>query len=145
LQLIVPHRAGFHTHNDHKDSWTNEIKDHRVLHPDGRYYWIMRVSSTDAAVRGIKTGDLVRAFNDRGSVILSAQVTERMVPGVAHSYESCAEYDPIGVPGDSSDRGGCVNVLSPSRFITPMSSGMSNNSCLIQIEKWHGSMEEGVA
>jgi anaerobic selenocysteine-containing dehydrogenase len=139
LQLIMPHpRYSFHTHNDAKDSWTNEIKDHRVLHPDGRYYWIMRISSKDAETRGIKTGDLIRAFNDRGSVILSSQVTERMVPGVAHSYESCAEYDPIGEPGESSDRGGCVNVLSPSRFITPTSSGMANNSCLIQIEKWEG-------
>ena len=68
-----------------------------------------------------------------------------MAPGVAHSYESCAEYDPIGEPGESADRGGCVNVLSPSRFITPMSSGMANNSCLVQIEngtarwtrRWH--------
>ncbi|HLA80389.1 MAG TPA: molybdopterin dinucleotide binding domain-containing protein, partial [Thermoleophilia bacterium] len=139
LQLIMPHpRYSFHTHNDAKGSWTNEIKDHRVLHSDGRYYWIMRVSTKDAVARGIKHGDLIRAFNDRGEVILSAQLTERMVPGVAHSYESCAEYDPIGEPGESADRGGCVNVLSPSRFITPMSSGMANNSCLIQIEKWEG-------
>ncbi len=146
LQLIMPHpRFTFHTHNDAKDSWTNEIKDHRVLHSDGRYYWIMRVSSTDAAARGIADGDLIRAFNDRGSVILSVQVTERMAPGVAHSYESCAEYDPIGTPGESSDRGGCVNVLSSSRFITPMSSGMANNSCLIQIEKYDASLDKGVA
>ena len=48
----MPHpRYTFHTHNDAKDSWTNEIKDHRVLHPDGRYYWIMRLSST-APLRG---------------------------------------------------------------------------------------------
>jgi trimethylamine-N-oxide reductase (cytochrome c) len=51
----------------------------------------------------------------------------------------------MGTPGESSDRGGCVNVLSPSRFITPMSSGMANNSCLIQIEKWDGSMDKEVA
>ncbi len=129
LQLIMPHpRYSFHTHNDAKVSWTNEIKDHRVLHPDGRYYWIMRLSRLDEADRCFATGDLIRAFNDRGSVILSAQVTERMAPGVAHSYESCAEYDPIGEPGESPDRGGCVNVLSPSRFITPTSSWMANYS-----------------
>ena len=68
-----------------------------------------------------------------------------MVPGVAHSYESSAEYDPIGEPGESTDRGGCVNVLSPSRFITPTSSGMANNSCLIQIEKWEGPMDKEAA
>ena len=64
---------------------------------------------------------------------------------MAHSYESCAEYDPIGKPGESTDRGGCVNVLSPSRFITPMSSGMANNSCLIEIEKYDAPLDEEVA
>ncbi len=146
LQLIMPHpRYSFHTHGDAKDSWTNEVKDHRVLHPDGRYYWIIRINPKDAAPRGIKTGDLVRVFNDRGSVVLSAQVTERMLPGVVHSYESCAEYDPVGEPGESPDRGGCVNLLSPSRFITPTSSGMANNSCLVQIEKWAGALTQGAS
>ena len=28
-----------------KDSWTDEIKDHRVLKEDGQYYWIMRVNA----------------------------------------------------------------------------------------------------
>jgi hypothetical protein len=36
---------------------------------DGHHYWIMRLNSKDAA-RGIADGDLIRAFNDRGSVIL---------------------------------------------------------------------------
>ena len=59
-------------------------------------------------------------------------------PGTVHSYESCAEYDPLGVPGESPDRGGCVNILTNIRLITPYSGGMSNNSCLIQVEKWEG-------
>ena len=139
LQLISPHsRYSFHTIGDAKDSWTNEVKDHRVLKEDGHYYWIMRLNSTDAQARGIAEGDLIRAFNDRGSVILAARVTDRMAPGVAHSYESCAEYDPLGAPGESPDRAGCINILTPKRFITPTSSGMSCNSCLIQVEKWEG-------
>ncbi|MBN1319812.1 MAG: molybdopterin-dependent oxidoreductase [Thermoleophilia bacterium] len=142
LQLISPHpRYSFHTMGDSKDSWTREIKDNRVLKEDGRYYWIMRVNSKDAHARGIQDGELLRAFNDRGSVIFAAAVTERMAPGVVHAYESCADYDPVGVPGESPDRAGCVNILTPSRFITPMSSGMANNSCLVQIEKWEGQPE----
>ena len=118
--------------------WTNEVKDHRVLKEDGRYYWIIRISTRDAAARGIADGDLVRAFNDRGSVILAAQVTERVPPGTVHSYESCADYDPAGAPGESPDRAGCVNILTPKRFITPTSTAMANNSCLIEVEKWEG-------
>ncbi len=139
LQLISPHpRFSFHTMGDAKDSWTNEVKDHRLRREDGRYYWIIRINSGDAAARSIADGDLVRAFNDRGSVILAAQVTERVPPGTVHSYESCADYDPLGAPGESPDQAGCVNILTPKRFITPTSTGMANNSCLIQVERWAG-------
>ena len=110
----------------------------RILHPDGHRYWIMRLNSVDAAARGIAEGDLVRAFNDRGSVVLSAQITERVAPGTVHSYESSADYLPLGEPGESTDAAGCVNILTSKRYITPTSTAMSNNSCLIQVEKWEG-------
>ena len=64
--MVSPHaRFSFHTMGDGKDSWSNDIKDHRVLKEDGHYYWIMRLNSEDAAARGIDDGDLVRAYNDR--------------------------------------------------------------------------------
>ena len=91
---------------DAKDSWMNEVKDNRVLKEDGNYYWIMRVNGKDAAARGIADGDLIRAFNDRGSVILAAQVTERVPPGTVHSYESCGDYEALGEPGHSPDISG---------------------------------------
>ena len=115
----------------------NDIKDHRVL-IDGHYYWIIRLNSIDAEARGIKDGDLVRAFNQRGSVILCAQVGERMQPGTVHSYESCAVYDPIGTPGQSADRGGCVNMLAPARYMSKYACGQAPNSAYIEVEKWDG-------
>ena len=157
LQMVSPHpKFSFHTMGDAKDSWMNEVKDNRVLKEDGNYYWIMRVNGKDAAARGIADGDLIRAFNDRGSVILVAQVTERVPPGTVHSYESCGDYEPLGEPGHSPDISGCVNILTPKRYITPTSTAMANNSCLIQVEKWDGrstraarpgskAREEGVA
>ena len=107
-----------------------------MLKEDGRYYWIMRMNPVDAAARAIKDGDLIRAFNDRGSVVLAARVTERMRPATVHSYESSAIYDPVGAPGESTDRGGCVNMLTPKRFLTPTSTGQAPNSCLVEVEKW---------
>jgi hypothetical protein len=29
-------------------------------------------------------------------------------------------------------------MLTPARFITPTSTAMANNSCLIQVEQWEG-------
>ena len=139
LQMVSPHpRFSFHTMGDSKGTWLNEVDEHRILHDDGHRYWIIRLNSKDAEARGLVEGDLVRAFNDRGEVILHVQLTERVAPGTVHSYESCADYLPTGEPGVSADIAGCVNILTNKRFITPTSNAMSNNSCLIQVEKWEG-------
>ncbi len=144
LQLISPHpRFSFHTMGDGKDSIINDIKDHRVL-IDGYYYWIVRINSKDAAARKIKVNDLVNVFNDRGAVICAAQLTERIPPGTVHSYESCAVYDPVGEPGESSDRGGCINQLTPSRMIIKKSHATASNACLVQIEAWPSKKEESL-
>lgn len=140
IQIITPHpRYSFHTMYDGKESWMNEVPEHRVKAPDGHYYWVLRINPKDAEKRGIKEGDIVKAFNDRGAVLLSAQVTSRVPSGIAHAWESCAVYDPIGEPGASPDRGGCINILTPERFISKNACGMAPGSCLIEIEKWRAS------
>jgi len=138
LQLITPHpKFSFHTMNDGKDCWMNEIPDHRIKTKDGYYYWVIRINPVDAEKRGIKDGDVVKAYNDRGSVLLGAQVTGRVPPDVVHSYESCAIYDPLE-PGKvgSVDRGGCVNLMTPHRFMSKNANAQAPNSCLIEIEKY---------
>ncbi len=58
----------------------NDIKDHREW-INGHYYWIIRLNTEDAKVRGIKEHDLVRVFNNRGAVICAAHITSRLIPG----------------------------------------------------------------
>ena len=136
LQLITPHpRYSFHTHTDGKDSTINDIEAHRVL-IDDHYYWPARINPEDARERGIAHHDLIRLFNDRGDVICAAVLTERILPGVIHSYESSAVYDPIGEPGLSPERGGCVNQLTSARPQTAKTTASAPNSCLIQVEQW---------
>jgi trimethylamine-N-oxide reductase (cytochrome c) len=136
LQLMSPHaRYSFHTHHDGKHGVLNEIPDHRVL-VGGHYYWIARLSPADAEARGIGDDDLVRLYNDRGGVICTARLSERVRPGVVHSYESSAVYEPLGAPGHSDDRGGCVNLLTPKRMMIERSHAMAAGSCLVEVEKW---------
>ncbi len=138
LQLITPHaRFSFHTQGDGKDSFLNDIKDHREL-IDGHYYWIIRLNPADAETRGIAHHDLVRIFNNRGAVVCVAHVTTRLKQGVVHSYESSAIYDPMGRPGASVDRGGCVNLLSPSRTQIKNAHSMANSLAMVEIDKWDG-------
>jgi molybdopterin guanine dinucleotide-containing S/N-oxide reductase-like protein len=138
LQLISPHpRFSFHTQTDGKDSIINDIEDHRVL-VDGHYYWVARMNPADAAARGIGHRDLVELYNDRGAVICSASLTQRLAPGVISAAESSANYEPIAEAGTSPDRGGCVNTLTPKRHMSAQTSGSAPNSCLIQVRKWAG-------
>jgi anaerobic selenocysteine-containing dehydrogenase len=89
-------------------------------------------------MRGLRDRDLVKVFNDRGAVLCAAQLTQRVPPGTVHSYESSAVYDPIGEPGASPDRGGCMNILTPSRPMIKKSHSFAANSCLVEIKKWLG-------
>lgn len=137
LQLLSPHvRFSYHTHYDRRGSWLTEIPGHRI-NKEGYGWQIARINPADAEPRDIRNGDIVKLYNDRGAVLCIAQVTERVRPGVIHSYESCGQYDPLE-PGraGSTDRGGCVNLLTPSRMLSKNAPGMAPNSCLIEISKW---------
>ncbi|MDH5750525.1 MAG: molybdopterin-dependent oxidoreductase, partial [Rhodospirillales bacterium] len=141
LQLITPHsRYSFHTKGDGKDGVLNDIPDHRI-NIDGYYYWIVRLNSEDAANRGIAAGNLVKLYNDRGAVICAAQLTERLQPGVVHCRQASAIYDPLGRPGYSADKAGCVNQVTPKRTQTEHTHASAPNSCLIEVEIWDGSAE----
>ena len=138
LQLLTPHpRFSFHTQGDGKDSFLNDIPDHRRL-INGHYYWIIRMNPKDAAARGIGNDDLVKVHNERGAVICAAMLTNRLPAGVAHGYESSANYKPLGEPGKSVDIGGCLNLLSPKRSQVKQAHAMASSSALVEIEPWDG-------
>jgi molybdopterin guanine dinucleotide-containing S/N-oxide reductase-like protein len=140
LQLVSAHpRFSFHTQFDAKSCWSDEVPHHRRL-IDGYRYWVIRINPADAAKRGIKDGDIVKVHNDRGVILCAATVTNRMKPGVVHSYSSGGGYDPMGEPGNNKtiDRGGTVNQLTPSRGLSKNCPGMAPGSCLVEIGKWEG-------
>jgi molybdopterin guanine dinucleotide-containing S/N-oxide reductase-like protein len=138
LQLMSPHpRYSFHTHADGKDSFINDIEDHRVM-VDGKFYWVLRVNPIDAKARGIKHHQLVKIFNNRGAVICVAQLTGRVRPGVVHGYESCARYETLGEPGKSVEVGGTLNVLTPKKNQLERVHALGNSNCLVQVEAWNG-------
>ena len=134
--MLTPHpRFSFHTQGDAKDTFINDISDHRVR-VDGYDYWVIRINSRDAEKRKIKNNDLVKVFNDQGAVICAAQVTDRIMEGSAHGYESCAKYDPLGKPGESVDRGGMLNLLTPKKSQIKKAHSMGNSTALVELELW---------
>ncbi len=138
LRLLSPHpRYTFHVMGDDDSSTVREIRDHRVR-VDGHDYLVARVNRQDAAARGVADDDLIRLWNNRGSVVCAAQLTDRLRPGVVSASASSAKYQPVGEPGNSTDLGGCINLLSPKKCITEQTTSMAPNATLIQFEKWTG-------
>ncbi len=124
-------RYRFHSQND-TVSWLHEIPAHKII-KDGYPFEALWMSTKDAKARGIKHSDLVRIFNERGSVITAAYVTERMMPGVVR-IPNGANYNPIEI--GKSSMGGTINTISPYNPTSKNSFGMAVNGYLVQVEKW---------
>ncbi len=89
----------------------------------------MTINADDAKARGIRNGDLVKVFNDRGTVMIPAFITETIMPGVVNISEG-GWYDP---DENGVDRGGCPNVLTKSE--QSPGGAWCTHTCLVQVEK----------
>jgi trimethylamine-N-oxide reductase (cytochrome c) len=113
-------------------SWFHEIPTCKVRGADGYLYEPVWISPIDAEKRGIKDGELVKIFNERGAVLAGAFVTERIMPGVAY-IDHGARYDPI-VPGEL-DRGGAINTITPHNITSKNAAGMATSGFLVEVER----------
>jgi anaerobic selenocysteine-containing dehydrogenase len=86
----------------------------------------LKISSQDAASRGITAGDQVRVFNQRGSCLLVATIDGTVAPGVV-----CA---PSTRWAKLSPAFRNVNALVSER-LTDKGGGPTFYSCLVQVEK----------
>ncbi len=113
-------------------SWTREIPTCKVKGWDGYLYEPCWLNPQTAFERGIKNGDIVKVYNQRGAVLGGAYITERLIPGVAY-MDHGARCDWI-IPG-SLDRGGAINLISPSEIISQNCPGMASSGYLVEVEK----------
>ncbi len=91
------------------------------------------MNNRDAAERGIKHGDLVEVFNDRGRVRVPVKVTPRIMPGVL-SLPQGAWYKP---DANGVDTGGCINVLT-KMHPTPLAKGNPQHTNRVDVVKVKG-------
>jgi biotin/methionine sulfoxide reductase len=96
----------------------------------------IRLHPDNAESRGIRDGDVVRVFNERGSCLAGAVVTPDVRPGVVQ-LSTGAWYDPLD-PSDPSSM--CVhgnpNVLTRDVGTSKLAQGCSGQHALVQIERW---------
>jgi anaerobic selenocysteine-containing dehydrogenase len=90
----------------------DEKTPHLDIHPD------------DAAARGIATGDPVRVFNDRGSLVATARVTDRARPGVV--VAPSVWWRKLAPGGENA------NAVT-SQALTDMGRGPTFYDCLVEV------------
>jgi anaerobic selenocysteine-containing dehydrogenase len=121
-------------------SWTREIRTCKVKAWDNYMYEPLWIHPETAKARGIKDGDIVRAYNERGAVLGGAIVWERIKPGVVY-MDHGARVDWIA-PGEL-DRGGAVNLISPDNIISEHCPGMATSGYLVEVERVTMAQMEG--
>lgn len=91
----------------------------------------VRINTQDAADRGIENGDLVELYNDRGTIIVGAILSDDIMPGVVSVYEG-------GWPSlDSKGRcnSGLVNFLTSTQRSSGLSQATTANTVLCSMRK----------
>jgi anaerobic dimethyl sulfoxide reductase subunit A len=119
LQAIGHHTLHrVHSTHDNND-WLEEAFPQRLF-----------LNPLDAQARGIRDGDLVKVFNDRGATVLACRLTNRILPGVVDIPQG-AWWTP---DAHGIDRRGCINVLTSDRW-TPLAFGTAQHTVMVEAEK----------
>ncbi|WP_456411763.1 trimethylamine-N-oxide reductase TorA [Oceanithermus sp.] len=130
LHLVSPHPK-YRLHSQLDNTW---IRDWYEVH-EREPMWI---HPDDARARGIKHGDVVRIFNDRGELLAGAYVTDRIRRGVIAVHEG-AWYDPDepGRPGALCKHGN-VNTVTMDKGTSKLAQGNVANTVLVEVERYVG-------
>jgi anaerobic selenocysteine-containing dehydrogenase len=100
-------------------SFANMAAMQKLEQPD-----LVEINAADAEKRGIREGDWVRVFNERGEVKLKAHVNGSVQEGVVATRLTWARYAPSGKS---------INALT-SETLTDIGGGPTFYSCLVEIE-----------
>jgi trimethylamine-N-oxide reductase (cytochrome c) len=118
--------------------WFREVDSGKMTGYDGYQYESVWLHPETAEARGIKHGDIVKIYNERGIVLAIAYVTQKVIPGNAR-IDHGARLDPINTSGDDMskwiDRGGCINLITPKMPISKNCTGHCVSGYLVEVEK----------
>jgi anaerobic dimethyl sulfoxide reductase subunit A len=107
-----------HSTHDNVD-WLDEAFPQRVF-----------VNPIDAKSRGIKDGDIVRVYNERGTIEMPCRISNKIMPGVV-DIPNGGWFTP---DAKGIDRRGAVNTLSSERW-SPLAFGNAQHTIMVQLEQ----------
>jgi len=105
----------------------------------------VEINPIDAEDRGLKNGDIVKLFNDRGSCLAGIKIEEKVMQGVAQ-ISTGAWYDPLNpLEHGSICKHGNPNILTRDKGTSKLGQGPIAHSCLIEMEKYNEQLPEVTA
>ena len=101
---------------------------------------VARMHPTDAGVRGIADGDIIRLFNERGACLAGVRLTDGIRPGVVQ-LPTGAWYDPVDAAEDTPL---CVhgnpNVLTRDEGTSNLAQGCTGQLTTVEVERFDGDL-----
>ena len=132
----------FHVNSKHPDDRLHSQLDNTWLR--NRYEVQQRepvwIHPEDAKPLGIEDGDIVKVFNERGTILCGAVLTDKVRRNVLKISEG-GWYDPL-VPGEvgTLDVHGDINVLSPDIGTSKLAQGNCGHTVMANIELYKGKL-----
>ena len=133
FHIVSPHPR-YRIHSQLDNTWVRNLYKIQGREP-------VYINTNDAKKLNINHGDIVEVYNDRGSLLAGAFVTDDIMENVIAIQEG-AWYDPED-PNEAMPRcnQGHVNVLTSSRPTSQMAQATSVNTCLVAIRKPKGEIK----
>ena len=101
---------------------------------------VMLIHNVAAHERGLRSDDIVRLFNDRGSCLAAVQLTDDIRPDVV-VLPTGAWFDPEDSQVEGSmDIHGNPNILTRDVGSSKLGQGCTAHSCLVDVEKYTGKL-----
>ncbi len=133
--LLVSSTSRFRHHSMGSDEpWQREVE--KQIGWDGFAYSRIYMSPEDAETRGIKDVDIVKIFNERGTVLGAAKVWERIITG-ALAMEKAGGG--LSIIEERLHRGGNPNCINPGNGTSKHSDMLNCTGFLVEIAKVTGS------
>jgi trimethylamine-N-oxide reductase (cytochrome c) len=112
--------------------WNREVETMKIRGKDGYQYEPVWIHPDEAKARGIAHGDIVKVYNERGTVLCGAYITERLIHNTCY-VDHGSRHDPI-IPGEV-DRGGAINLITPTNNTSKNATGMAVSGFLVEVAK----------
>jgi len=101
----------------------------------------VRINPQDAAARRIAAGDIIRIFNDRGSTLAAAILSDDILPGVIQ-LPTGAWFDSQSIGDQELEVHGNPNAVTRDAGTSRLAQGTSAHSCVCDVVRYDGPLPE---